>query len=377
MKTSNFNHLLLVVLVSASIVSCRKDAEPVPEQQEAVPVDSLTYTKGLYVANEGNMNSNKASIDFLDFSTGLYRKNIYNAANPEIVNGLGDVANDIAIYGSKLYVVVNISNKVEVMDAKTGKRIKQIDINNCRYITFHNGKAYVSAYLGGAGDTSPQGIVAQIDTVSLTETKRVEVGRQPEQMAIVGEKLYVANSGGYSAPDYERTVSVLDLATFTVVKNIDVAVNLNLVKLDQYGDLYVSSRGDYGDISPKLYVIDTKTDLIKHTFDFPVSDLVIDGDYGYFFGTSYNGATGASVTTYGVLNVKDEVLTDKKFITDGTQSSILYPYGITINPFTKDIFLADAKDFTSPGALYAFDKTGKLKYQVETGDIPGHFAFYY
>lgn len=360
------------------VTSCRKDPAPIPEQTEALTADPNSVAKGFYLVNEGNMNMNKASLDYLDFRKGIYRRNIYNEMNPEVVKGLGDVANDIAIYGSKLYVVVNISNKVEVLDVSTGKRITQIDINNCRYITFHKGKAYVSAYLGQFGDPSqPNGIVAQIDTASLKEEKRIEVGRQPEEMAIVGEKLYVANSGGYSAPDYERTISVIDINSFSVVKNIDVAINLHRLKADQYGDLYVSSRGDYYDIPAKFFVIDTKTEAVKKTFDIGVSNFAIDGDAAYYFGTDFSYITGNTTTTYGILNVKDEVLTDKKFITDGTDKNIATPYGIAINPHTKEVFLTDAKDYVSPGSLYCFDSSGKRKYSVTTGDIPAHFAFVY
>ncbi|MDB5149742.1 MAG: YncE family protein, partial [Mucilaginibacter sp.] len=235
---------LFMVLLAAS---CRKAPQVIPEQVEVVATpDLLGVIKGMYLLNEGNMNMNKASLDFMNFRTGVYQRNIYNQANPSVTKGLGDVGNDIGIYGSKMYVVVNISNKVEVLDAKTAKKLAQIDITNCRYVTFHKNKAYVSAYLGKVGDPkAPNGIVAEIDTISLQITRKVTVGRQPEEMAIVGEKLYIANSGGYSPPDYERTVSVIDLASFTELKRIDVAINLERVKADKYGDIYVTSRGDY------------------------------------------------------------------------------------------------------------------------------------
>lgn len=371
------NHLLLAICVLASVLSCRKDNAAIPEEKQELKADPSSVMKGLFIANEGNMNTNKATVDYLDFRAGVYRKNIYNVANPEVVNGLGDLASDIAVYGAKLYVVVNGSNKVEVMDLKTGKRLSQINITSCRYLAFYNGKGYVSAYSGGVGELAANGTVTEIDTTSLTMVRKITVGRQPEQMAVVGNKLYVANSGGYSAPDYERTVSVINLGTFSLLKNIDVGINLNLIKLDKYGDLYVTSRGNYADIIPRIYVLDTQTDLVKKSFDLNCSDMVIDEDYAYFYGSSYNAATGKSDLNFGVLNVKEEVLTDKKIITDGTQTAVMVPYGITINPYTKDIFLADAKDFSSPGALYCFNAAGKLKYQLETGDIPGHFAFFY
>jgi len=378
MKKHITYRLSLAVLVSISLFSCRKEPYLILEDEIVVPPGPSTPVKGFYLVNEGNMNMNRASLDYMDLTSGLYRRNIYNQANPAVVKGLGDVGNDVGVYGSKLYVVVNISNKVEVMDVKTGKRIKQIDITNCRYITFHKGKAYVSAYLGTVGDPSaPNGIVAEIDTVSLTESRRISVGRQPEEMAIVREKLYVANSGGYTPSNYERTVSVIDLNNFQIVNKIDVGVNLHRLKSDKYGDLYVTSRGDYYDIPSKLFVIDTKTERVKKTFDIGVSNLVIDDNSAYFYSSEFSYITGGYVIAYGIIDVKKEVLTDRKFITDGTDKNITIPYGIAVNPYTKDVFVTDAKDYVSPGTLYSFDPTGKKKYQVTTGDIPAHFAFVY
>ncbi|MEQ7801760.1 DUF5074 domain-containing protein [Pedobacter sp. ASV1-7] len=379
MKYKKIHFLSTILLCTLIFSACRKDLEPVKDDNETVVPEPSSELKGFYLLNEGNMNMNKASLDYFDFNSGLYSRNIYGQANPEVVKGLGDVGNDMAIYGSKLYVVVNISNKVEVLDVKTGKKIKQIDVINCRYITFYKGSAYVSAYLGEVGDPkAPNGVVVRIDTTTLQEVQRVSVGRQPEEMAIVGEKLYVANSGGYSPPNYERTVSVINLNTFQVVKNIDVAVNLHRLKADQYGDLYVTSRGDYYDIPSKLFVIDTKTETIKKKFDIGVSNLVIDEDHAYYYNTEFSYITGENVINYGVLNIKDEVLTDQKFITDGTEGSIMIPYGIAVNPITKDLYVTDAKDYVSPGTLYCFDKiTGKKKWSVQTGDIPNKLVFVY
>ncbi|NRF38149.1 YncE family protein [Pedobacter foliorum] len=380
-KNKTLNAISLAILITSLglTTSCRKELKPVPEQQETLLTpDPSAQVKGFYIVNEGNMNMNKASLDYLDYTTGIYRRNIYNKANPEVVKGLGDVGNDIAVYGSKLYVVVNVSNKIEVLDVKTGKRIKQINIINCRYVTFHNGKAYVSAYLGTVGDPkAPNGIVAEIDTTSLTETKRVDVGRQPEEMAIVGEKLYVANSGGYSPQKYERTVSVIDLSSFKVTKNIDVAINLHRLKADKYGDLYVTSRGNYYDVPSKMFVIDTKTDQVKKTFDIAVNNLTIDGDIAYYYGSEWNYNEAQYTITYGMLNVKDEVILDQKFITDGTEKSITIPYGIAVHPITKEVLVTDALNYVSPGKLYCFDPSGKKKWSVTTGDIPAHFAFVY
>lgn len=382
MKTKTLKIAVQAVsLVSALLFmqSCRKDKAPIPTEVESViPADPGASPKGLYLLNEGNMNSNKASLDYIDFTKGNYYRNIYNEVNPEITKGLGDVGNDIGIYGSKLFVVVNNSNKVEVLDVKTGKKLGQIDIINCRYITFGGGKAYVSAYLGTVGDPeASNGIVAEIDTLSLSVTRKVEVGRQPEEMAIVGGKLYVANSGGYSPPEYESTLSVIDLNTFTETKRIEVAENLHRLKADQYGDLYVTSRGDYYEIPSRIFVIDTKTEAIKKQFEIAASQLVIHDDLAYVYSTEFNYQTGESTISYHLIDIRTETVLSRSFISDGTEKKIQLPYGIAVNPSTKEVYVTDAKDYVSPGTVYCFSPEGKYKWSVSTGDIPAHFAFVY
>lgn len=79
-------------------------------------------------------------------------RNIYPSRNPDVVKELGDVGNEIAVYGDKLYAVINCSHYVEVMDVHTAKHIGSIDILNCRYIVFNKGKAYISSYAGSGAD---------------------------------------------------------------------------------------------------------------------------------------------------------------------------------------------------------------------------------
>ncbi|RXM48659.1 YncE family protein [Flavobacterium sp. YO12] len=376
MKT-NFKFWLLLAFAAIALQGCQEDDPIIREEVEVLPPETVTTVQGFYLLNEGNMNMNKASLDYYDYETGSYKRNVYGQANPDATLGLGDVGNDIGIYGSKLYSVINNSNKIEVMDVVTAKRLKVIDIKNCRYITFANGKAYASAYDGEVqlGENSPNGFVAEIDTTSLSITKTVKVGRQPEEMAVVGNKLYVANSGGYSPPNYERTVSVIDLKTFTKTKDIDVAINLHRLEADEDGDLYVSSRGDYYDIPSKLFVIDTKTDLIKKTFDIACSNLTIVGDKAYIIGSEFSYSTFDYIINYNLINVKTETLLTESFLPKAVSDEIKTPYGLAVDPVSLNVFITDAGDYVSPGKLYCIDKNGNTKFTVTTGDIPAHFAF--
>lgn len=370
----NRSHItLFLLLLTAGLFSCRKDPSIIPFEEEQVqPPDS--DEQSFYVLNEGNMGTNKASLDFFSRESGTYKRNIYGSVNPTAPRELGDVGNDLGIYGAKLYAVINLSDKVEIMDARTARRIGQITIRNCRFIIFHNGKAYVSAYGVSVGSPMP-GFVAEIDTATLQITRQVYVGRQPEQMAIVGDKLYVANSGGYSPPNYERTVSVIDLASFAEINRINVAINLGGLQKDRYGDLYVSSRGDYYNIKPKLYRIIAQTGQVKDSFDIAAGGFAIHGDTAYIVSSSWSYITNSSIVSYKMLDLRTEMLIDRSFITDGTEAGITIPYGLAVSPVTGNIYLTDAKDYVSPGTLYCFDKSGRKQWSVTTGDIPSSFAF--
>ncbi|WP_341836241.1 DUF5074 domain-containing protein [Chitinophaga pollutisoli] len=358
-------------------LACRKGDHIVPPV--VTPVDSAKVDGylGFYLLNEGNMGSNKSTLDYYDYTTGHYIKNIYATINPNVVKELGDVGNDIRIYGGKLYAVINVSNKVEVMDALTAKRIGQIDIPNCRYLAFANGKAYVSSYAGPVliDPNAPIGFVAEVDTATLRVGRKVIVGYQPEEMAVVGNKLYVANSGGYRVPNYDRTVSVIDLETFTETKKIDVAINLHHVKADRDGDVYVSSRGDYYTVKPSLHIIDTKTDQVKKSLQLASSNLWMHGDTAFIYGSAFSYNTHEWTISYSMLHLKTETVLPGSFITDGTDKQIKMPYGVAVHPVTGDIYVTDARDYVSPGTLYCLDKQGRKKWSVTTGDIPAHFAF--
>ena len=109
MKKCFFLHIALMIIVLAA---CRHDDEIfIPERVE-VSKPEYTSINGFYLLNEGNMGSNKCTLDYYDYSTGIYSRNIYGSANPSVPKELGDVGNDLAIYGSRLYAVVNCSNKV-------------------------------------------------------------------------------------------------------------------------------------------------------------------------------------------------------------------------------------------------------------------------
>lgn len=371
--------LLSVCLAGAAITSCR-GIEPITPStgNEVTGGSEAGEVKGFFLLNEGNMGSNKATLDYFDYATGVYTRNIFAERNPGVALELGDVGNDLGIYGSRLYAVINCSNLVEVMDVETARHIAEIPLPNCRYIAFDGGYAYVSSY-AGAVEFDPEyrrGYVAKIDTVTMQVVDTCGVGYQPEEMAVVDGRLYVANSGGYMAPDYDLTVSVIDLSTFEVCNEIEVAPNLHQVKLGGDGMLYISSRGDYYGQQSSTWVVDPSTDeVVRELQLLQNSDMAVYGDSLYVISHSWSNVSLDYSTGYAVFDTREGITVTRNFVTDGTEEEITTPYCIAVNPSNGDIFLTDAKDHVTPGRIHCYGQDGVRKWSATTGDIPGHIVF--
>ncbi len=344
------------------LVSCR--------ETPTIPTDShLTFPQGLYILNEGNMGSNKATIDFYDIAADSITRDIYPTVNPNVVKELGDVGNDIAIYGSKMYIIINASGKVEITD-KQCRRITQVNIPNCRSLCFNGDYAYVTSYAGPIDYSNPnykqRGYVAKLDTATLAITDTCLVGFQPNSITTDGKYLYVTNSGGYMAPNYDSTLSVISLASFKEEKRITIAENLDAVIYDSVNNaLFITSLGNYSDIRAMLYRLDLQSGK-SQALGFAATKLFLNENKLYYYSSDYN-----STTEYGILNT--ETLQRESLILSG-KSDIRTPYCLFIEKASGDIYITDARDYVTPGVLYRYKNDGTLISRHRTGDIPGHIV---
>jgi hypothetical protein len=332
---------IALVIGLISVAGCRKD--DIIYIPESVPVSTPEYSdlQGFYLLNEGNMGSNKSTLDYYDFSTGVYTRNIYGNANPDVPKELGDVGNDLAIYGNRLYAVINCSNKVEIKP-----------------------------------DYEQLGYVAKIDTATLQIVDKCIVGFQPDGLEIAGNKIYVANSGGYMAPNYENTISVIDIDSFTEETRIPIAINLQYIKGDKHGRLWISSRGDYYDVPARLYCYDTRKSRIEAQFDIPISAMALQGDSLYIVSSAWSYQSMANEASTAIIDTEQLKQVSSSIITDGTQEEIKVPYSIAVNPLSGMIYITDARNYVNPGYLYCYDNNGVFQWKVRTGDIPAHIAFW-
>ena len=376
-------YILYILAVALQLTACRTDDIIIYAEEEDTGIETVpSEVVGMYLLNEGNMGSNKCTLDYLDLSDSTihYYRNIFAERNPSEVKELGDVGNDIQIYGSRLWLVINCSNKVEVCRAKDAVKIGKVNIPNCRYVTFDGGYAYVSSYVGpvSTGSNAPRGMVYKVDTLTLQKVDSVVVGYQPEEMVACRGKLYVANSGGYNFPNYDSTISVVDLKTMREERQIDVALNLHHLRLDQHGQLWVSSRGDYNSLPANLFYLapDASGQMqVAGAMNVEVSDMCLVGDSLYYYGVGYNEATKQNTRSFGIVNVHQHQVVTQSLSDAPELQKMRMPYGIMVHPTNRDFYLMDAKNYVSSGELLHFHADGRFDYKVRTGDIPAHAAF--
>ena len=335
------NKLLFPVIVLMTIIfSCKKT--------ESTTQGNPKVTTGLYVLNQGNFGANNTMLTYYDFASSIQTTDFFKNVNGF---GLGDTGSDFIIYGGKVYIVMNVSGYIAVANSFTSKFIDTISFKNG---SVNRGPQNILASGNHVFVSSTDGTVAVIDTTSLAIEKYITVGSNPAQMAITGRNLYVSNTGGYNAPDYDSTVSVIDLNSLTETGKIVVGTNPGSIAGDSSGNLYVVCTGDYVSIPPSLVKVSLSTnkvtlrvDSVLGTIRYYNNELITTGGY-------------LGVSNTGILNTGDLSAVRPSFVTDGT--AIENPYGLDIDPATGDVYVGDAKDYTSSGEVFCFDLNGKKKF---------------
>lgn len=353
---------ILFIAVVILFTSCKKEPDDNTTNKPPLPPTS----SAIYVLNQGSYNGNNASVTLYNMQDSTIVPDYFLTQNDR---KLGDTGADMFIYGSKAYIVTNVSSQLEIVDAVTFKSIKQIgffknDIaREPSAITGYDGKIFVAAY---------DNTVTVLDTITLDTIKVIKTGLNPDALLAAYGKIWVSNSGGLNfLTGYDSTISVIDPVSLTETKKITVGTNPYTLQADAYGDIYVITRGNYIDIKMRLKVIDAETGTIKHTFDdFEAYNFTIRGDTAYVYHYDFNGSGTSSIM---LINVKTEEVITKNFITDGTQIQTVY--SIAADPSSNDVYIGDAKGFQGNGMIYCFDVNGKLKKSFQAGVNPFGIRF--
>lgn len=248
----------LLTLLSIIVCSCVKS--PTQSTEQLLPSASIVY-----VVNQGIFEHGNSSITAYYPDSNMAVTDVF-----KIVNGrsLGDVGNDIALYKGKAYVVVNNSDKIEVMNAATAVSVGTVYF-----------KSGTSPYRITIDSTDNLGFISGLyaNSVSVIDlntnsllSDTISVGNEPYGIAYASGRIFVANSGG----GLGNSVSVIDPVSRKVVSSITVGAGPTEVEPDGKGNIWVICPGNYGDIG-KVFVVNTSTytvsDSINMNVDSPPS----------------------------------------------------------------------------------------------------------
>ena len=380
------NALLVFSAVLVAIASCTKENTP-----EEVPFAGIDVEVGeqngsfnkLYILNEGAF-PGASTLDLLDFNNKKYCADIFAQANPDVVQGLGNTANDMAVVDGKLWVALNASNQVAVLQLPSAKLERVIDVESPRYIAVDGQYVYVTSYASAVygGENMVPGKVYRINKKSY-ETATVEVGYQPEGLAVLKGKLYVANSGGYNWV-HDNRISVIDLASFKLEKHIEAPMT-NLFQMVATEDqIWVSSYGEstwtqdeasgewiQSVSAPQGLVSMTPNGQFTEWDGVHADKMCLCGNTLFCFGNAKEMEGGYEEWLYLInTNLGGNTYQGVRFLGSGLEC-VGYPYGILVNPDNGDFYICDAS-FTSGSKVHCFSSSLQHKWTVDTGVGTGH-----
>ncbi|MHA3786768.1 YncE family protein [Flavobacterium hauense] len=352
-------HKLILTAVAGSLlfVSCSDD--------DSNNKPSGAYDNGMLILNEGNFGKGNASISFLSDAAGaVVENNIFaNVNNGDI---LGDTGQDIGLEGDLAYIVLNVSNKIEIVNRYTFAKVATISsgLTNPRYIAFANGKAYVTCW--GDATVTTDDYVAVINLALNNVGTTIPVAEGPERIVEENGKLYVAHKGGYG---YGNTVSVIEAASNSVTKTITVGNVPGSLEVEN-GNLYVLSNGmpSWGgtETAGQIDVISLSNNTVTKTIAFTdlahPSNLVIE-DNNIF----YTVDNGIFTTPLSSLTLPSTPL----FTT--TDQGVYGIYAFAVED--GHIYIGDAGDYKTPGKVFVYSATGSLTNTYTVGLLPSGFFF--
>lgn len=338
------------------LTGCVKDKPP-----------TVTNTGNLsgsaYVVCEGNFNNGDASLYLYNRVNNTVNGDIYRQVNNQ---ALGDVFQSMTRIGDFLYLCINNSDKVIVLDAVSKKQSGTIYIPKPRYIlAVSYNKAYVSAlYDRKLYIVNPQ---------TMLVTGAIEMpALNPEGMCMHNGIAYVccwdtACNKLYSIdPATDKIRDSFNLAGYAPQEVLaDKQQTLWVLGGNkQKGKSCTFTRIDPSTRAQPATIIFNKTiDAIKPAFNRTQDTM-------YFIEVDYTGQT----TNNGIyrLAVERGNTAVEKFIPAEKNQ---YFWALGIDPATGEILVGDPKGFTQKGSLLVYKPDGTLSRNLPVGWGPGHFYF--
>lgn len=358
-------HLYFYALLTIFVVACSSD-----DNYSDSSVEKGDYTHGIFVINEGNFGSGNTEISFINSNFSTVTNSIYGINN----NGrsLGDVAQSIAMDDELVYIVVNNSDKIVVVNRHTFEHIADIDsgLSLPRYIEIKEDKGYVTNW--GEADNA---FVSVVDLNTFKVIDRIDVSYGPEKILEHENLLYVVHKGGFGQ---SNKLTIIDADNHRIMDVIEVGDMPNSIQIVG-NDLWVLSSGnpswtDTGETHGNLLQIDLGSLDVKNNFVFDAIEdtpesLEYDQGNLYYTIPKTDWETFETESHVYKLNKNSTVLPTESVL---SVNKAFYSTAIKNGLY----FGGDAKDYSSNGSVVVYDlENGEQVYESSVGVSPNGFYF--
>jgi len=350
--------LIATLAASLMLFSCKKDK---PDTQP--PPDNNSEGRKVFIANEGSLGNGNASLSFYNIDKDSVYNQIYQSANGQ---SLGDVFQSMLMDSDRIYMAVNNSDKITVINKNNYALISNISVPKPRYILkLSDTKMYVTSLYNAN--------INIINPTSLQITGSINIDyKNSEGLTALNGKVYVCNWDTACNYIYE-----IDASSDQITSRINIAGRAaQMVLTDKNDKLWVLAGNVYQGKVATLTQIDPQTKAILKSFTFPSGADVMKPcwnptrDTLYFLGVNYNGGTDYN----GVyrMSINDNTLPGQLFI---PAQALQYYWGLAVDPIKNEIYLGDPKGFIQNGNVSIYQTNGTKIKSFNVGIGPGFFSF--
>lgn len=335
---------LPVILLIGLLSSCDKDM-----LGPQFAGDTENRGGKIVVLNEGNFGWGNGSISLYNRDTKEVSNLVYQIQNG---NALGDVVQSATLIDDKLYVVVNNSGKIVVLDTADFTQQGAITgLTSPRHIIDgENGSLYSTDLY-----TDEIHVISKAAN-SVTSTILLDGWT---------EHLYLYNGWIFAIQPDLGTLVKIDPITNTVNDSIKLTKGLGDMLIHPSGTAWVLASGGSNESIPKLYTLDLNLFTSLDSLEFNLSDspnrLCANSDLSKLFyvldETVFTYSTSSKIVSYfRTLN--------------GTTN-----YGLYNDPYTNELYYVDAKDYVQNSNIYRMDSLGQILDTFDGGIISGYIYF--
>lgn len=352
----NTSFKLLSLAAFACVIlftSCKRD-EPNPE----TPGTARTFTpgEGFFILNEGGFNAGNSSMSYYAMNgtdAGTTFNNLYIQANGV---PMGDVAQSMTMINSRIYAVINNSNKIVVLNPTnmgasttiTGfagpRNIIQIDATTAWVTQMYSEQ------------------IAVLNLATNSVSGYINLGVSSEAILLTAGEVFVTSQ----ETDKLYTIDAQNPAI--IDSSMVIAPGGNSMIVDANGKVWVLAYGYWATSAPGgLFRVNPMGNIVEAsmpmtTFDF-ATHLTSNPSGDSLYYVNYN--------IYR-MSINDAILPAVPFIAGSGHSW----YTIGMMGSSSNFFAGDAVDYVQSGLLFRYDALG-VQTDVDTvGVIPNSFLWY-